>query len=1591
MNKHIKLFRIMVAIALILSYLPISTFLLPVKTVQAACGTPANEIEAENCLPGNPPSEWDVAGAGDENIQGYATDISVDQGGTIGFKVDTDATDYRLDIYRLGYYGGNGARFIATVQPSVSLPQNQPACLFDSTDDVNLVDCGNWAESASWTVPTDAVSGIYIAKLEREDGTSGASHITFVVRDDDGGSDLLFQTSDTTWQAYNGYGGYSLYAGPLHAHKVSYNRPFATRTTPTEDFLFNSEYPMLLFLEQNGYDVSYSTDLDTDRNGAELLEHKVFLSVGHDEYWSAGQRAAVEAARDAGVHLAFFSGNEIYWKTRWENSTDGSNTPYRTLVSYKEGSLAPGEHYDCFGNDACDPDPVQWTGLWRDGCNAVELDGCRPENALSGTISWDGLTSDLSIPAEYGDLRFWRNTTVAGLSPGTFETQTTGTLGYEWDFEQALYADSYPSGRILLSSTDFDDRTHHLSLYRASSGALVFSAGTVQWAWGLDDTHDRAADPVSPSMQQATVNLLADMGVQPTTLQAGLTPASVSTDITGPTAAITSPASGTDVPSGSVVTITGTAADTGGGVVAAVEVSVDGGTTWKAATGRDTWSYEWVAGSAGSSVTILSRAVDDSLNIGSESAGIIINVTERVCPCSIWNDTIIPANPYGNDGQGIEVGVKFQSIDAGNITGIQFYKGSANTGTHTGHLWAADGTQLAEAVFTNETASGWQEIYFDTPVAIQANTTYVASYHSSSGGYAYDQFYFSTSDYANAPLRALANTEDTNGVWSYASSPGTFPINDFNATNYWVDVVFNYSGPDTTPPQITAVTPTADATGVDVSSTVTAHFNEAVKNVNTGTFTLTGPGGAVAAAVTYDSGTHTAILTPSAALSYNTTYTAEVIGNAGASGIQDLADNDLPATVSWSFTTALPDTTPPEVVQVSPTADATGVSVTTQVTAQFDEAVKNVSTSTFTLTGPGGAVAAAVMYNAGSLTAILTPSAALSYDTTYTAEVIGGAGASGIQDLAGNDLPATVSWSFTTGVEPISPEQGPGGPILVVADPDTFGRYYNEILRNEGLNEFEDIALAALTTTDLTGYDVVILAEQSRALTAGEVSQLTTWVTNGGNLIAMRPGAELAGLLGLSVSGGSLSDAYLLIETGSGPGVGLVDQTIQYHSDADLYSLNGATEIARLYSNASTATSNPAITINTVGSGQAAAFTYDLARSIIYTRQGNPAWDGDERDGIAPIRSDDLFYGAKVGDVQPDYIDHNKVAIPQADEQQRLLANLIQSMNQDQKPLPRFWYFPRGEKAVVVMTADHHSDGTAVIDRFDKEVASSPAGCAVDDWECIRSTAYIYPPVLSSTDAETYESLGFEIALHVTTGCLDWTPASLQSDMFYQLGVFSSNYPTIQAPTTNRTHCIVWSDYATQPQVEFNNGIRLDTNYYYWPPDWVGDSPGVFTGSGMPMRFRSKAGGLIDVYQATTQLTDESSQTYPNMIDTLLDRAIGPEGYYGAFTANIHTDLGTSEVAADAIVASALARSVPVVTASQMLTWLDGRNSSSFANLSFAANVLSFDILVGAGAHGLQAMVPSQAMGDGREGHHDRGQSGGLQFTDHQGDRICGL
>ena len=448
-----------------------------------------NAIVTENKLAGTPQSTWDLSGLGSETIEGFTDNISVNHGSTINFKVRTATNNWKIDIYRLGYYQGNGARLITTI--NVPKAQTQPNPIYDAT--TGQYDAGNWAVSASWAVPAAAVSGVYLAKLTDLNTTKNQNQIPFIVRADESTSAIVFQTSDTTWHAYNGwYGGTcgvndgpSLYGGtcpgaatcgpggdsaPGRTYKVSYNRPIATRDgcgtyADTVDFLFGGEYPTLYWLEQNGYDVSYIAEVDTSRSGPLLLNHKIFMSNGHDEYWDTVARANVLAARKAGVNLAFLSGNEVFWKTRWETSIDGTKTPYRSLVCYKET-----RHNSPL--DPLDAAPTwEWTGTWRDPRFSPPADGT-PENSLTGQY-WtvDAFRTDaIQVPYPMTLLRLWRNTpNVVKTAPGGTWTLTQNYLGYEWDASSPDNGDG-PSGLINLSSTTLPISLNYMRDYGSTDG-----------------------------------------------------------------------------------------------------------------------------------------------------------------------------------------------------------------------------------------------------------------------------------------------------------------------------------------------------------------------------------------------------------------------------------------------------------------------------------------------------------------------------------------------------------------------------------------------------------------------------------------------------------------------------------------------------------------------------------------------------------------------------------------------------------------------------------------------------------------------------------------------------------------------------------------------------------------------------------------------------------------------------------------------------------------------------------------------------------------------------------------------------------------
>jgi hypothetical protein len=266
------------------------------------------------------------------------------------------------------------------------------------------------------------------------------------------------------------------------------------------------------------------------------------------------------------------------------------------------------------------------------------------------------------------------------------------------------------------------------------------------------------------------------------------------------------------------------------------------------------------------------------------------------CPCTIWDDFTVPAVRASLDSSAVELGTKVRFDGKGAIMGIRFYKGAGNTGTHTGSLWSATGQQLATGTFTGETTEGWQTLAFSVPIEVDANTTYVVSYYAPNGHYAANSGYFSPSGADYGALHALRSGVDGgNAVYRYGSGGG-FPTASYNATNYWVDVIYRSGlNGDTTPPTLTAQTPDAGASGVSLSGVVTGTFSEPV-DLGSAQFSLTDPGGttlAVTPALSTDQKTVT--WTPTAPLAAATPYTASVM-------IADVNGNAMAAPVTWSFT-----------------------------------------------------------------------------------------------------------------------------------------------------------------------------------------------------------------------------------------------------------------------------------------------------------------------------------------------------------------------------------------------------------------------------------------------------------------------------------------------------------------------------------------------------------------------------------------------------------------------------------------------------------------------------------------------------------------
>jgi hypothetical protein len=439
-------------------------------------------VAVENTLSGG--AGWKVTHCGGPGVlEAYASATSVNRGETLDVQVRSDVrTRVTWQAWRMGWYDGAGGRSIAHGGPVPAGPQPLPA----PDPATGLVAC-HWPVTFTVQTGSDWTSGVYLLLIERTDGAQ--TSVPFVVRADERKGVGVFQASFTTYEAYNRWGGTSLYDGSPPAVEVSFDRPFEQRCGSGQFFWY--EYDFVRWAESRGFDLTYLTNLDLDRDPTLVQGQRLFLSVGHDEYWSHPARDAIVEALSTGTSLAFFSANAIFWQIRLDPSRDDGRQR-RTEV--------------CWKARAATEDPLRGTALETTQWALPPVS--EPPHALLGVgyRSWDGPT-----PAAWIVRNAWAwPYEGTGVQEGD---AIPGIVGYETDrvVDDALT----PPGLTVLAESPVIRHDGAPDLQQAvvrdvPGGAFVFAAGTIEWSWGL--SRPGVADP---RVQRITENVLRRAGLVP--------------------------------------------------------------------------------------------------------------------------------------------------------------------------------------------------------------------------------------------------------------------------------------------------------------------------------------------------------------------------------------------------------------------------------------------------------------------------------------------------------------------------------------------------------------------------------------------------------------------------------------------------------------------------------------------------------------------------------------------------------------------------------------------------------------------------------------------------------------------------------------------------------------------------------------------------------------------------------------------------------------------------------------------------------------------------------------------------------------------
>ncbi|HUI03222.1 MAG TPA: N,N-dimethylformamidase beta subunit family domain-containing protein [Acidimicrobiales bacterium] len=466
-------------------------------------GVEARWVVEENRRPGT--TAWQITGRPPGTMAGFANQVYAKAGGQITLYVSTDAPTFEVRAYRMGYYGGSGARLVWTSPPVAG--HLQPAC--PVTPGVNMVACDNWSPTLTVTVTSSFVQGDYLFKLVGSGGQ--ASYVPLTVWDPTSSATYVVKNDVYTWQLWNPYGGYDMYSGvgscppgvyPLcsRARVVSYDRPYGYGEG-AGDFL-GSEYPLVRFVEQHGLDVTYATDVNVDEDPGYLLDHKAMLSLGHDEAWALDERQAAQNAEQHGVNMIFFAASPVLRHVRPQASPMGAE---REVVDYRDSSSDPlnghGNPREVTGNTWSSP-PANW-----------------PETPFVGEAYSGYLEPRVApVPFVVADASAWifkgtglhDGSVVPNVIDTDFDQVDPGSAPA--DLEVLGHSPIPPRQAETNRSAPFSDMTYYAD---AKSGAGVFDSGTNSWIPKLSPCPATATGCPASVVDQMTANLLALFGKGP--------------------------------------------------------------------------------------------------------------------------------------------------------------------------------------------------------------------------------------------------------------------------------------------------------------------------------------------------------------------------------------------------------------------------------------------------------------------------------------------------------------------------------------------------------------------------------------------------------------------------------------------------------------------------------------------------------------------------------------------------------------------------------------------------------------------------------------------------------------------------------------------------------------------------------------------------------------------------------------------------------------------------------------------------------------------------------------------------------------------